>query len=783
MHHTLKSFLQLLQVTLFIVIPSVFLWLQFVGLPQAFHPPITKAAKQQGLELEFGSMRLDLLEGLVLDKVQLRVKQLPDNNKIGIDRMALSLNWRQLLRGRVELNSLDLRGAQLYLPIASSEGVSRTLNLSRARARLILTDGAISIPLAHFNVQGIEVIATGQIILSDEGKPPLTQISIPKEVSRVLEVLETIKFESSTPTLEIDFTARSGDDSAFNLRRLQFTAEKASYDEIGLQDIRLDAQYAGSTLKVKRLSARDTMGGILDLSGQWNLQTGRAQADASSTLTPLPWLAELNQATSWPTLTFAAPPQVKASLKIESGQPPRIQVMGTATSSAFTLKGIEFEGFSGNFAWRNGDFYANDVVLNLPTGNLRADIMLRPDDVRLRVSCHADPTPLVNLLEAKAQAGLAKMELVFIDPPEIQFEARGTKLDPDHMTAQGKLRLGKTSIHNSSMEGATADLTFKDLALTLSHIEAERPEGTARGAFTYDFGRKQVLLTDISSGMNPFNVLQWADPNVAKEVKAYRFKAPPRVTVNGVIVLKNPTLNRVRADFIASEGLDYDLLEKTLSFGRTSGSLQFTGRQVAVDVPKANLYGGQVNLTAQITTGQAKARQEITVGLEAVNFETLTRLYFDYEHSQGLVSGRYDFNFIGGQPDKMRGQGNMRVEDGNVFAIPLLGPLTTVLNSIIPGAGYQTAREATCDFRVFDGEIRTDNLDVIGQGFGMIGAGSLYFLRDAMDFSVRINAQGVPGLILYPVSKLFEYVSDGKLSQPEWRPKVLPKNPGRQGSR
>ena len=105
------------------------------------------------------------------------------------------------------------------------------------------------------------------------------------------------------------------------------------------------------------------------------------------------------------------------------------------------------------------------------------------------------------------------------------------------------------------------------------------------------------------------------------------------------------------------------------------------------------------------------------------------------------------------------------------------------MNSIIPGAGYQTAREATCDFRVFDGEIRTDNLDVIGQGFGMIGAGSLYFLRDAMDFSVRINAQGVPGLILYPVSKLFEYVSDGKLSQPEWRPKVLPKNPGRQGSR
>ena len=61
----------------------------------------------------------------------------------------------------------------------------------------------------------------------------------------------------------------------------------------------------------------------------------------------------------------------------------------------------------------------------------------------------------------------------------------------------------------------------------------------------------------------------------------------------------------------------------------------------------------------------------------------------------------------------------------------------------------------------------------------MLGQGSLFFLRDAMDFSVRINAQGVPGVLLYPVSKLLEYVSDGKLSDPQWRPKALPKVPAR----
>jgi hypothetical protein len=76
---------------------------------------------------------------------------------------------------------------------------------------------------------------------------------------------------------------------------------------------------------------------------------------------------------------------------------------------------------------------------------------------------------------------------------------------------------------------------------------------------------------------------------------------------------------------------------------------------------------------------------------------------------------------------------------------------------------------------VADGVIRTDDLDVDGRGFTMIGQGDLLFIEDRMDFTVRVNARGVPGVLLYPVSKLFEYIADGKLSEPKWRPRVLPK--------
>jgi hypothetical protein len=43
--------------------------------------------------------------------------------------------------------------------------------------------------------------------------------------------------------------------------------------------------------------------------------------------------------------------------------------------------------------------------------------------------------------------------------------------------------------------------------------------------------------------------------------------------------------------------------------------------------------------------------------------------------------------------------------------------------------------------------------------------------------SMRINAQGIPGLVFFPVSKLFEYYSNGTMAEPNWSPKIIPRIP------
>jgi hypothetical protein len=777
-HHTLKTLLRVAQVFFLLVVPGALILLHFSGLPRALHPLLLDAAARAGLELQFDRMRLSPIEGLVLDKVRLRSETLPDKPEVAVDRAAVALDWRQLMRGQVELNALDLRGAQLFLPLSGSEGVAQILRLTKARARLILSDRVVSVPLARFNLQGINVVASGQVALDGpaDGDTPLV---IPQELARVLEVIETLDFGRNPPELQLEFTARAGQPESLQLPRIRLSAAEATYGGVRLRDVRLDATYVDRVLSVQRLAARDRKSGGFDLSGQWSLATGHARADWSSRLDPAPWLAEWRPDGPWGDLLFTTPPTVQGNLEIEPGEPRRVRVMGTAVAGAFSFRGVKFDHLAGGFAWRDGDLYVSDALLGLDGGKIRSDLMLRPGDVRLRVDCQANPLPLAAFLNNRDREGVAKLNLKLTDRPSIRFEARGPKLDIAQITATGKMELGRTSIHDSAMDNASADLSFADRALTLSEIRVKRPEGSGSGAFTYDFGRRQVRLEGIRSTMNIFNVLQWADPKIAPETKPYRFKAPPEVTVGGVIGLEDPTQTRLWANFTAPKGLDYDLLDRTLNFGATSGSLEFTGRNIKLDVPSARLFGGSVQIAADISTGQPGVPQQMDVELNSVDFETLTRLYFDYKGSKGVVSGRYKFSFVPASPKLMQGKGNLLVENGDVFAIPVLGPLSAVLGSIVPGTGYQTARQATCDFRVANGEIRTDNLDVTGQGFSMIGQGSLFYLRDAMDFSVRINAQGVPGLLLYPVSKLLEYVSDGKLSDPQWRPRALPKGPAK----
>jgi hypothetical protein len=134
------------------------------------------------------------------------------------------------------------------------------------------------------------------------------------------------------------------------------------------------------------------------------------------------------------------------------------------------------------------------------------------------------------------------------------------------------------------------------------------------------------------------------------------------------------------------------------------------------------------------------------------------------------LSGTYDFTGSGSDARTMHGRGKVEVTNGEVFAIPIFGPLSGILNHIVPGSGYSIAHKASTSFEISDGVIHTDDFDAAGTFFSMLGHGDIHFLDDKLDFNLRLNMKG-PGILLTPMYKLFEYTGEGSLKKPDWHPK------------
>ncbi|MEA3188114.1 MAG: hypothetical protein QOD99_1944, partial [Chthoniobacter sp.] len=291
------------------------------------------------------------------------------------------------------------------------------------------------------------------------------------------------------------------------------------------------------------------------------------------------------------------------------------------------------------------------------------------------------------------------------------------------------------------------------------------------GTFRYDFGRHEAVLENVKTRLNTADAATWIGFGLPHDLAPYRFHAAPGVVLNGHIGHDNTHLD-VLVD--APGGMDYFFLKKTLSFPRISGHLLFTEGLLRISDLAGTLYGGGLRGSAEISLKRNAPGYSAKIEAENVDFASLTKLYFNYDNSQGLLRGTFDFRGRNDDARTLQGTGRISVVNGDVFAIPVLGPFSGILNTIVPNMGYNIARDASCSFDVRDGVIATDDFAVKGTGFEMLGGGKLFFLDDKIDFTIRLNAQGVPGVLLFPVSKLFEYVSDGSLSKPAWRPKRLP---------
>ena len=516
---------------------------------------------------------------------------------------------------------------------------------------------------------------------------------------------------------------------------------------------------------------------MLQASGEWVKGTSQARLIIRSSLNPVPILKAFTGSDKMKDEpTFQSAPQLESEVTADFTKPNAgLRVIGSFLAPGITYKEIELREVGCSFAWADQCLHVRDISFQAKRGSFDGNLWVAPGDYRLQAHTTIPPTDLSPLVDGPTREFLDKMQIA--DLPEISISLHAPKLDFAAMKGKGHLKLGRTAMRGAWIDSGNADLEIADSCVNYKNIVIVTGPGKGTGAFAYDVGRQEVRLENIRSTLIPYDVLMWIDPKIAKTISPYRFRSNPNVSVQGKVHMRLATKNNLSIQVESPAGMDYDLLGKTLSFGKTSAKVLVIGSKVDARVTRAPLMGGEVTLKADVSIDPKSPFFTADVQLERVNFSKLTKLYFNYDDSKGVVSGRYNFKTRMGQEELMTGNGSIRIEDGNVFAIPTLGPFSSIIGGILPGVAYNTARLATADFTVADKKVSTKNIEIVGSGFSMFGDGDIYFLTGKLDMDMRLNAQGVPGIVFFPVSKLFEYHSDGTFSNPGWSPKIIPRIP------
>ncbi len=738
---------------------------------------VVEELHKRGVEADIGRLTLDPFRGLVARNVRIFDYKNRENTLALISEVSLDINYAALIHNQSFLNSLDVRDAQITLPLKMAAGKGEKAQLTNLRAHVYFPPEQIYVSQAEGTFCGIRISAAGQLIKRQNYQP--SPALAPEEwqkrlliAQRALNELEKFRFPTGLPSLQLKF---SGDVAEIEKAHIEATlrGDRLQRGRYEIRDLSAAAEWSNQHLNIAHCEWRDRKGNFVGRA-DWNKETASANFQIRSSLDLKGFLTASGLGEPLADTQFQSPPVVEITGSVNHGADQFWpDVIGHVEFGQFSYKRVPFSDLAADFSWDGKRAFIRDLRVHHQTGQLRADFFDAPGDFRLNIESTISPEAIRALVPRELNEFLRDWE--WQRSPAVHLAIRGKDRNPGNWVGDGTIALGRSRFRGAWMNSANTNIKFADGALTCADLHVTRDEGVGTGSFTYDFKKHEVRVSDIRSSLNPAEAIFWIDPKFSKTVAPYKFRRPPAVTANGVYQFRGGKNTRLEVKADGAGGMDYVFLGKTLPFDHVSARLLFTNERLQILDIRGDIFSGVLRGNADISLAKNNPRYHATLAVTNADFPHLTGLYFNYYHyrtARGQLSGAYDFDGFGTDPRKMHGTGKVGVTNGDVFAIPVLGPISEILNHIVPGMGYSIAREANTKFRINDGIIHTDDFNVSGQLFSVIGHGDIHFLDDKIDLDVRISANG-PGIVLTPVYKLFEYKAEGSLKKPDWHPKIF----------
>lgn len=774
----LRSILARLGITglMLLLVPIIvsIMWLRYYGMPQQVKERLLAELARRNIHVNVDRLLLDPTGGLLADRLTLYRKADHQQILLQIDRARFDFAWLSWWQGKPFLQSASVSNADISLPFGEKE----TIDFKQVNARFNLTSYGLEVVSAEARLLNLQLLLQGRLrfkALPAQGKELTAEQKAQRD--RLWRTIQDYAGEIETERpikLQGEFDI-SVTDPAHSTAQVALLTRFTRWRGVQINEIALNAKLNEGALTLDDFHIRLARGEF-SLYGQWRLEEPRAQIEFTSNLdfTPLAPALEPRWRDALYKLTFDTLPLTSGRCDLDWAEAFKLNCTLDVDWRNFTYGHTIFDKFSLALAYDGKRLLVPDAQLLANKGALNLELYYDANlpQAKARLTSTLDPTIFTGLFGDGADRFFNSCRLPQ-KGPILNLTASGTSLKLEDLTIKGAVTLGQFYYKNIEFKEASASFTMSDLKLNLPDLKLKRAEGQASGGIIYDFKNRTAQLVKLVTTVDVMEVAPVLGGKFPDYVRPYQFSAPPTLKVDGLVDLQDtkPKLDtNLTVDIDSNATMKWRLFKVDFLFGKPKGRLKFLGRQLTVTVSQSDLFNGGFNGVLDMDLSKPKADYNVTFAMANADFAKLMKSVFNSDGTTGTLNGKTTFSGTLDDLESINGTGEMTITEGYLTTIPFLGGLSTVLNAIIPNFGFAKANRARSTFTLAKGFIETRDLEIYSSNFTLIGNGRYQFINDEVDLNMRVNVRGIVGLLLFPVSKLFEYHGTGSLKNVKWVP-------------
>ena len=274
------------------------------------------------------------------------------------------------------------------------------------------------------------------------------------------------------------------------------------------------------------------------------------------------------------------------------------------------------------------------------------------------------------------------------------------------------------------------------------------------------FGNTVTIQNAIGTAY-PAQVVRMFVTKPAQHVEQYEFHGPPAITAAGVIGVSKATSGKTNFNIRVNSAqypMNYKFLGGDLRLKQVSASVSVLDKRIKVDNIKFHTLGGRVSGNVDVRTpAAAPETYKGYMQWQQIDFRLLGIVY-KFDHPEpGKLQGNILFSGEGDDIRKFNStRGTFSLTQGNIFSVPLFGPLSNLINTFLPGKVRLNERikTANANFEIKKGILYSNDLVCPTPSLSITGQGWVDLKKQTIDLTVRVNFRGLMGLVMLPVKIL-----------------------------